>query len=119
MDHTLNKVVSSLQSKMQKTHLEGVLDILQEGMDIVEAVMKETESGGSKLDLLRLAITQVAKGRDGQLGTPDDTISRDTLRKLNIVLDSMGLFEDLVAYLVRLHKKYPQCWTKMFACGGC
>lgn len=117
MDLQIQTVIKVILTLCSNKKLATLLDLLSVGIEAINKVAK-TEPGGRKLKILKAAMIEVAKGKDGILGTEDDLIPKDLLDLLSVVLDTAGLFENLIDYLVRTAKENPGWWSWL-ACKCC
>lgn len=105
-------------------------DLVSSPMNIVALGMElmnkyPSLSGTEKRNLLVKALTDLASGPDGVLGTADDTIPQpvvDTLASLiqgNMIGDVIGLVADVTKGRFKLEKAIAVATDAKSTCGGC
>lgn len=99
-DHIfLSEMYSTFADDIKKDGLDtkSPTDVIARGARMLES--KQGMSLEEKKSCLMKLIEEVAKGKDGVLGTDDDLLPKDTVEALRILIDG-GLLGDIVKFIL-------------------
>lgn len=87
--------------KIKAANVSNVIELITLGMEIVEKF--PDLKGEDRSKILINALDEVAKGKDGLVGTDDDVIPANILEPLKTIM-SLGIVQDIIAQIIRATK---------------
>lgn len=98
-ENIVNELVKQLLViiESKKIGMSSAIHLIVSGMELLEEY--PNLSGKEKRQLLIVALTDIAKGNDGILGTSDDLISPFVLHQLETMLIG-NLIEDVISVII-------------------
>jgi hypothetical protein len=97
------QVVKLIMNAVRERNINSLSTVhfIAECMKLIETFPQLT--GKQKKSMLVEALKEVAKGKDNVLGTADDTISKEQLRMLEIMLEA-NIVEDIIELVIDITK---------------
>jgi hypothetical protein len=115
--------VMFIVATLSKLHIKekNVIDVLTTIINIVQETKNFSgkKSSSKRAMIVQGVVEELAKGKDGIMGTSDDIISESTYKQL-IALQNESLVAHFVSFLMELRKKrfdytrFAICLTKTF-----
>jgi len=109
---TLCLGLTRILSDENKNNRTNVVEFVKKASKLLKHDKSNNEN---KIELLVVALKQVAKGNDGIFGTEDDLIPKDIIFEIQ-QMSKTSLLEDLVTIFIKRKKTFVSKLTLFFKC---
>lgn len=113
-EHVAIILVLTNMIERKELKVDNTMDLIMDVIDIIRK-SKLKFSDVQTMDLARQFITEIAKGKDGQLGTMDDLIPAKTLNEIDEIM-STSIFSDVLVICNDLIKLRRVNLRRSFIC---